>query len=96
MKTKKGPTLGNFRWVNILMVALLPLWLVACASTPDEKGQKFSAQEKYNEALTARSLKQPDEEITKLKEYYLTRAENERVREVREVRVEKLMYRMRH
>ena len=52
------------------MMALLPLWLAACASTPDvdEGGQKFNAKKKYDEALQARSLNQIDEEIAKLKE----------------------------
>ena len=69
MKTKLGPPLRNNRWVKILMMVLLPLWLAACASTPNkEGGQKFKAQQKYDEALQARSLNQVDEEIVKLKE----------------------------
>lgn len=68
MKTQMGPALRNKQWLGILMVVLLPLWLAACASTPDGKGQKANAQKKFNEAELARSLNQPDEEIVKLKE----------------------------
>ena len=46
----------------------MALWLAACASTPDEGGEKFNAKKKYDEALKARALNQIDEEIAKLKE----------------------------
>ena len=51
-----GRILKNNRWVQILV--LLPLWLTACASAPEESGQKFSAQQKFEEALQAQSLNQ--------------------------------------
>ncbi len=68
MKTQMGPALRNKQWLGIVMMVLLPLWLVACASTPDGVGQKANAQEKFNESLQARSLNLIDEEIAKLQE----------------------------
>ena len=68
MKIKMGPALRKKQWLGILMMVLVPLWLAACVSTPDGSGQKANAQKKFDEALQAKSLNQPAEEIAKLKE----------------------------